>query len=120
MAIKVDLACSPKIYSLTRPAGSDPLGVITRDDGASIGALVRIRATGLLVQVNAGVIRSLPQRETERALAAALRDDAQALSLGGRLMGTRTSEAKAIAARKNGRKGGRPKSGSGRPGAPNS
>jgi hypothetical protein len=107
MTISVDLARSPKLYSNTFPAGGEVLGVVSRDE-VEHGALVRIRATGLLVQVNAGEIRALPQRETERALIAALGDDAQARSLGGRLMGSRSSAVKAEAARRNGRLGGRP------------
>lgn len=106
--IFVDLTRSPKLYSNVLPTNSEALGVVTRDEIES-GALVRIRTTGLLVQVNAGALRSLPQRETERALAAALGDDSQARSLGGRLMGSLTSAAKAAAARTNGLKGGRPR-----------
>lgn len=48
----------------------DFLGLITRPNGEQ-GALARIQSTGLLVQVNAGVIRTLDQRKAEAALKAA-------------------------------------------------
>jgi hypothetical protein len=108
MPVTVDLKASPKLYSNTWPAGADVIGVVRRDNGER-GALVRIRRTGLLVQVNDGGTRSLPQRETETALAEAMADPQQARSLGGRLMGCKTSKAKAEASRANGRRGGRPK-----------
>ena len=102
----VDLKQSPRLYSLVFPAGSDVLGVVDRD--GQRGALVRIRATGMLVQVNAGVVRSLP-RDTERAVAVALRDPEQARSYVARVVGSVKSEAKAAASRANGALGGRPK-----------
>ncbi|TJY57401.1 hypothetical protein E4T66_18515 [Sinimarinibacterium sp. CAU 1509] len=46
------------------------LGTIRRG-GGDAGALGRVSATGLLVQVNAGVTRSVDQRKAEAALAAA-------------------------------------------------
>lgn len=46
------------------------LGVVQRG-GGDTGALGRMKATGLLVQVNAGATRSLDQRKAEAALAAA-------------------------------------------------
>ena len=48
------------------------LGTVRRGDGQA-GALGRILATGVLVQVNAGVTRTLDQRKAEAALAAAQR-----------------------------------------------
>ncbi|CFU00838.1 Uncharacterised protein [Burkholderia pseudomallei] len=49
----------------------DWLGTVQRGSGEA-GALGRIKATGLLVQVNAGAVRSLDQRKAEAALAIAL------------------------------------------------
>lgn len=43
------------------------IGVVRRGDGQA-GALGRILATGMLVQVNAGVVRTLDQRKTKAAL----------------------------------------------------
>lgn len=48
------------------------LGMVRRGDGQA-GALGRIVATGVLVQVNTGVTRTLDQRKAEAALAAARR-----------------------------------------------
>ena len=48
------------------------LGTVRRGDG-QVGALGRVRATGMLVQVNAGATRTLDQRKVEAALAAAQR-----------------------------------------------
>lgn len=48
------------------------LGAVRRGDGQA-GALGRIRATGALVQVNAGAVRTLDPRKAEAALAAAQR-----------------------------------------------
>ncbi|MDO5101473.1 MAG: hypothetical protein Q4D91_00995 [Lautropia sp.] len=56
------------------------LGLVRRGDGQA-GALGRIVATGTLVQVNAGVARTLDQRKAEAALAGArrqLQDQGQA------------------------------------------
>lgn len=47
------------------------LGTITRGTGDT-GALGRVKATGLLVQVNAGAMRTLDQRKAEAALAMAI------------------------------------------------
>ena len=55
---------------LRRP-NIDWLGTVQRG-GSETGALGRIKETGLLVQVNAGVLRSLDQRKAEAALADAL------------------------------------------------
>lgn len=43
------------------------LGVVRRGTGET-GALGRFRTTGILVQVNAGAVRTLDQRKTEAAL----------------------------------------------------
>jgi len=56
-----------KLYTTTIPAAGKPLGTIRRDVGDT-GALVLIENTGVYVQVNAGVIRSLPQREVKQIL----------------------------------------------------
>lgn len=62
----VDAAADWRMYSAAPlPAGARALGVITRGDGQA-GALVRL-ASGVLVQINAGALRSLPQ---DKALAA--------------------------------------------------
>lgn len=49
------------------------LGAVRRGNGQA-GALGRIRATGVLVQVNAGLTRMLDQRKAEAALMAARRE----------------------------------------------
>lgn len=56
-----------RLYTNTIPAGSDALGTVTRDE-IDTGALVRIKATGAYVQVNAGVIRSLDGRKVAAVL----------------------------------------------------
>lgn len=56
-----------RLYTNTIPANSTPLGTVTRDMGDT-GALVRINATGVYVQVNAGAIRSLDGRKVAAAL----------------------------------------------------
>ena len=55
-----------------RRADIEWLGTVRRGDGQA-GALGRVRATGMLVQVNAGATRTLDQRKAEAALAAAQR-----------------------------------------------
>lgn len=84
------------------PANAEALGVVTRTTGES-GALIRLD-TGVYVQGNAGAIRNLPQSETQSAVDVSN----AAVSLGSR-GGTVTTDAKAAAARENGRKGGRPR-----------
>ena len=84
------------------PANAEALGVVTRTTGES-GALIRLD-TGVYVQGNAGAIRNLPQSETQSAVDASN----AAVSLGSR-GGTVRTDAKAAAARANGRKGGRPR-----------
>jgi hypothetical protein len=66
--LTVDLGGNWRLYTSTIPAHSRALGTVTRD-GCDTGALVLIEATGLYVQVNAGVIRSLPQHKVAAALA---------------------------------------------------
>lgn len=47
------------------------LGTVRRGAGET-GALGRVRATGLLVQVNGGVFRALDQRKAQQALTFAI------------------------------------------------
>ena len=79
------------------PKGATAHGTVTRDE-ADTGALIRM-ATGIFVQGNAGSIRSLPQVEVARSMAAA-----SLAAVAGRMK----TPARARAARINGRKGGRP------------
>jgi hypothetical protein len=80
------------------PTNAEALGVVTRTTGES-GALIRL-GTGVYVQGNAGAIRNLPQSETQSAVDAS--DAAAAL-------GSISTDAKAAAARENGKRGGRPR-----------
>lgn len=60
-----------RLYTNTIPAGSSPIGTVTRgDDDCDTGALVLIEATDTYVQVNSGEIRSLDQRQIIEALRA--------------------------------------------------
>lgn len=69
--LAVDLSSNKwRIYTNTLPVNSRALGTVTRD-GYDTGALALIEATGLYVQVNAGVIRSLDQRKVSAAITAA-------------------------------------------------
>jgi hypothetical protein len=83
--LAVDVAADWRIYSASPlPAGARALGVITRGDGilpGSAGALVRL-ASGVLVQINAGALRSLPQDKAITAWQAAIKGQR-----GGRGMG---------------------------------
>lgn len=63
-------------YSPVLPRGSTPLGTVSDKDFGT-GALVRIDATGLYAQVNAGIVRSLIQRKVEAALRDAQDKDIQ-------------------------------------------
>ncbi len=83
--------------SMPLPDGAEALGIVTRDD--QTGALLRLK-TGIYVQGNAGVIRTLPQTEVEEALR---RSEAAAV------LGSIKSKRKADASRENGKRGGRPK-----------
>lgn len=81
------------------PKGAEALGTVTREADGSTGALIRL-SNGRTVQGNAGSIRTLPQRDVDEALA---RSEAAAA------LGSRSSQAKADAARANGKRGGRPR-----------
>lgn len=70
--LTVALGGNWRLYSSTIPAGSQALGTITRNIGDT-GALVRIEATGIYVQANAGVVRTLPQDKVADLVEAARR-----------------------------------------------
>jgi hypothetical protein len=55
------------LYSGPLPPGFEALGTVRRGIGDE-GALCRIQATGIYVQLNAGALRTLPQREVREAL----------------------------------------------------
>jgi len=65
--LAVDVHGKWRLYTNTLPSGATALGTVTRS-GYDTGALVRIEATGLYVQVNAGVVRMLDQRKAKSAL----------------------------------------------------
>jgi len=65
--ITVDLGGKWRLYTNTLPANSRAFGTVTRDIGDT-GALVRIEASGIYVQVNAGAARSLPQLKVAAAV----------------------------------------------------
>lgn len=56
-----------KIFTVTMPPNCKPIGVVSRGAGDT-GALGYYASTGCYVQVNAGVTRNLPQRQTEEAI----------------------------------------------------
>ena len=66
--LTINTAGAWRLYSPTLPAGAEPLGTVTRS-GCDTGALVRFVATGIYAQVNAGVVRTLDQRQVARLLA---------------------------------------------------
>ena len=68
--LAVDTNGNWRLYTNTIPANSTPLGTVTRDE-SDTGALVRIDATGVYVQVNTGVIRILDGRKIAAALGTA-------------------------------------------------
>ena len=68
--LAVDTNGNWRLYTNTIPANSTPLGTVTRDE-FDTGALVRIEATGVYVQVNAGAVRSLDGRKVAAALGTA-------------------------------------------------
>lgn len=94
--ITVDTGGNWRIYTNAIPANSTPLGTVTRDE-SDTGALVRIEATGVYVQVNAGVIRSLDGRKVAAALGTAGRPSE--MSGGKRVNAYLDAESLAIAAR---------------------
>jgi len=51
------------IYINRVPEGMEPLGTVTRSETGEVGALMRVTATGVYVQVNGGAVRSLDQRQ---------------------------------------------------------
>lgn len=84
------------------PANAEVLGTVQSETLES-GALIRL-TTGIYVQGNAGSIRTLDQREVREAI-----ERSAAAATLGRTGGESTSEAKAEAARLNGKRGGRPR-----------
>jgi hypothetical protein len=66
MRITVDRDANWQVYTATIPPSAEALGVVDR--GGDKGALVQMLATGIYVQVNAGAVRSLPQRDVRAAL----------------------------------------------------
>ncbi len=70
--LTVTLGGNWRIWSNTIPAGSRALGTVSRDGSFSdSGVLVQILATGLYAQINAGVLRTLPQAKVASAIDAA-------------------------------------------------
>ena len=69
--LTADIQGEWRLYTTTLPAGSTPIGTVTRggDDGDT-GALVLIEATDTYVQINSGKIRSLDQQQIIEALKA--------------------------------------------------
>jgi hypothetical protein len=70
--LAVDTNGNWRLYTNTTPENSTPIGTVTRDE-FDTGALVRIEATGIYVQINAGSLRTLDQRKIKAALGALLR-----------------------------------------------
>ncbi len=101
--LKVTKAGNWKLYwgVMPLPDGAEALGIVKRDSGT--GVLIKL-ANGNYVQGNASGFRTLDQKAVKDALS---RSDAAATL--GSMGGSVTSQAKAAAARANGRKGGRPK-----------
>jgi len=96
--LKVTKSGSWQLYwgYMPLPANAEVLGIVQRET-LETGALIRL-GTGIYVQGNAGAIRTLPQREVDEAL------DRSAAAAA---LGSSTSDAKAEAARANGKKRGR-------------
>lgn len=65
--LTVNPDCNWRLYTNTIPAGSTPLGTVTRGD-TDTGALVQINATGVYVHVNAGAVRNLDGRKVAAAI----------------------------------------------------
>lgn len=90
-----------KIYwgEMPLPKGAEALGTIKRDGELTAGVLIRL-ATGVYVQGNAGVVRSLPQGEMDTLIT---RSNAAAA------LASISTEATRRASRENGKLGGRPR-----------
>jgi hypothetical protein len=70
--LTVTLGGNWRIWSNTIPAGSRALGTVSRDGIFSdSGVLVQIESTGIYAQINAGVLRTLPQSKVAAAIEAA-------------------------------------------------
>jgi hypothetical protein len=67
----IDPAGPWNLYTVTIPTGATVHGTIAREDGFT-GALIQMH-TGIYTQMNAGVMRSLEQRQVQRALRDAVR-----------------------------------------------
>ena len=65
--ISVDIPGKPNIYQPFTMPGWEVIGTVRRGDG-DVGALLKNQHTGIFVQANAGVIKSLDQRKAEAAL----------------------------------------------------
>lgn len=65
--ISVEIPGNPELYISVVPPGWEVIGVVTDAEGA--GALVRNRDNGVYCRINAGALRSLPQRKIQAALA---------------------------------------------------
>ena len=67
----ITLPGNPALYqAVPLPENYELVGEIHRDGELVGGALAKIKSTGIYVQVNAGVVRSLDPREVALALAA--------------------------------------------------
>lgn len=64
--LTVDPNGSWRLYTNTLPPNSIPLGTVTI--GMETGALIRMKATGSYMQVNAGAMRGLDGRKVSAAL----------------------------------------------------
>lgn len=70
--LTVNLGGNWRIWSTTIPPGSLALGTVSRDGSFSeSGVLVKVESTGLYAQINAGVLRTLPQAKVAAAIEAA-------------------------------------------------
>lgn len=98
--LKVTKSGNWKLYwgYASLPKGAEALGVVQRES-LETGALILL-SSGVYVQGNAGVIRTLDQSAVKTALE---KSNAAAA------LGAMSSEAKAAAARENGKRGGRPR-----------
>ncbi len=65
--LTVDTDGNWRLYTHILPPGSRAIGVIT-SGSTEAGALVLIEATAQYVQINAGVMRNLPQHKVRGAL----------------------------------------------------